>query len=69
MAPGKRTLFLNGRIPSRAGSSTDSAMFAIQEKEGKAKKFRERERESEEEEEEEEEDKQGPGNGFFRTVG
>lgn len=26
MAPGKRTLFLNGRIAKRLGSSTDSAM-------------------------------------------
>lgn len=32
MAPGKRTLFLKGRIPSRLGSSTDSAMFATEEK-------------------------------------
>ncbi|KAF7828517.1 hypothetical protein G2W53_019681 [Senna tora] len=28
MAPGKRTLFLKGRIANRLGSSTDSAMLA-----------------------------------------
>lgn len=27
IAPGRRTLFLNGRIPSRFGSSTDSAII------------------------------------------
>lgn len=32
MAPGKRTLFLKGRIPRRLGSSTDSAMFGSEEK-------------------------------------
>lgn len=39
MAPGKRTLFLNGRIPSRLGSSTDSAIIAV----GEERKKRERE--------------------------
>jgi hypothetical protein len=27
MAPGKSTLFLNGRIANRLGNSTDSAIF------------------------------------------
>lgn len=50
MAPGKRTLFLKGRIPSRLGSSTDSAMFATEEKQTVVLQ---REREGDEESEEE----------------
>jgi hypothetical protein len=35
MAPGKSTLFLNGRIANRLGNSTDSAIFSAGKEERK----------------------------------